>query len=501
MPRPLAAIPAFVRSFTPLGVPPIARRNFGREMSSAMLLPMAVACAEGNVVSVLIKKGFIPGVAEQTGRDPASFNQLVALVAAAGPLAMLTSVAWTRLFHGRDRIRAINVLQIVVLLCVGLMALMPVTLAGLYGLVAIMLVARCCLTGIVTARTDVWRANYPESSRAQISGRIAMMTSLIVATTSVLVGAIIDAAPGRETVTALLDGSAGLFDYLRVAPIVLIDTLSPGDTPFDRFRVVYGLALLAGLGGVYAYGKIRWRGRGRHLSIERDAGPERLDTPGPRAMLGVLRNDLVYRRFMVAQFLLGLPNIASGPVFVIALENNFNIGYTMSLLLVQVLPILMPLFTIPVWARLLDRMHVIRYRTFHSWFFVGANLFAGIGLLTGELWVLFVSRILLGVAFGGGMLAWQLGHHDFAKRELASIYMGIHVTLTGVRGLVAPFIGVALYSGVIAGTGAGVLATGIGAWAFLVFAFVGVIATLLFYKLQRDTRSEKGAIATTDRAP
>ncbi|MGI9309213.1 MAG: hypothetical protein ACR2P6_08115, partial [Gammaproteobacteria bacterium] len=38
-----------------------------------------------------------------------------------------------------------------------------------------------------------------------------------------------------------------------------------------------------------------------------------------------------------------------------------------------------------------------------------------------------------------------LGHNDFAPDYLATHYMGLHVTLTGIRGLFAPFVGVLFY--------------------------------------------------------
>jgi hypothetical protein len=38
-----------------------------------------------------------------------------------------------------------------------------------------------------------------------------------------------------------------------------------------------------------------------------------------------------------------------------------------------------------------------------------------------------------------------LGHNDFSNDAWASLYMAIHVTLTGFRGLVAPLMGVAFY--------------------------------------------------------
>ena len=70
-----------------------------------------------------------------------------------------------------------------------------------------------------------------------------------------------------------------------------------------------------------------------------------------------------------------------------------------------------------------------------------------------------------GLHQGGGSLAWTLGHLDFSRRHDAELYMGVHVTLTGLRGLIAPFVGVAL-GGLI----------GWGAWAVaLVLCLLGVL--------------------------
>ena len=50
-----------------------------------------------------------------------------------------------------------------------------------------------------------------------------------------------------------------------------------------------------------------------------------------------------------------------------------------------------------------------------------------------------------GAAFAGANLGWHLGHNDFASLGRSQHYMGVHVTLTGVRGAIAPALGVLLY--------------------------------------------------------
>ena len=51
----------------------------------------------------------------------------------------------------------------------------------------------------------------------------------------------------------------------------------------------------------------------------------------------------------------------------------------------------------------------------------------------------------MGLSMAGANLGWNLGHNDFASLGRAQHYMGVHVTLTGVRGLIAPSVGMLCY--------------------------------------------------------
>lgn len=443
------AVTGFARSFLPGAMPAMSRRNYAWELRSVLLMPAAVACVEGNVVGVIAKKGFVPRVGGEEAHP--SLNYVVAALAAAGPLAMLSSMLWTRLFHQRDRVRCVNVLQLSLLGCVLGLAMAPFNWLGIAMLLLFTLLARSLATGIVTARSDIWRANYPRRARARATGRLTILTTAVVALTSVAIALVMD--------VERLQGHG--------------------------FRVVYvGAIGVAGV-GVWAFSHIRWRGRAQHMARERSDADVALNLPGPRSMLRVLRDDRWYRRFMVAQFVLGAPNLASAAVFIIAMEDVFAPNYTRSIALAHVIPLVMPILTIPMWAHLLDRMHIIRFRVYHSWFFVAANALIGIAMIVESEPLLVLSRVVLGVAFAGGMLAWALGHHDFATRELASIYMGIHATLTGVRGFIAPFLGTLLYQGLTLRP-AGPHVPGLGGWTFIVLAGIGAIAALMFLRMQID---------------
>lgn len=410
----------------------------------------ATACVEGPVVGVIASKAFHAS------------NFFIALITAAPAISNLTAPLWSRLIHGRDRVRAVNAFQLGVLVCVAGMALAPMSELGLWQIVAFTILARCSLTGMIAARTDLWRANYPRERRARMIGVVTLLASLLVGVTALLLGRAMDIGP-------------------------------------HAFSVVYGAAVVSGVLGVRVFARIRWRGRRAQLIAERSNGAptsHRFDHPsaGLPAMLRLLREDRDYRRFMAAQFVLGMPNLAAIPVFIIALKDVFNLDYTGSLGLTQAAVTIVPVIVIPLWAPLLDRMHIVQYRSFHSWVWVLAN---GLMLLA-FLWrhepTLYVSRVVLGVATGGGMLAWELGHHDFAKRERAALYMGVHVFLTGVRGVISPFLGALLYSGI--GIDAWGIANnagafkGIGAWAFGVFAAMSAAGALMFMSLGSDMRGQ-----------
>jgi hypothetical protein len=53
--------------------------------------------------------------------------------------------------------------------------------------------------------------------------------------------------------------------------------------------------------------------------------------------------------------------------------------------------------------------------------------------------------MLMGVSLAGASLGWTLGHNDFAPRGEETRYMALHVTLTGIRGLIAPPVGIGIY--------------------------------------------------------
>jgi hypothetical protein len=80
-------------------------------------------------------------------------------------------------------------------------------------------------------------------------------------------------------------------------------------------------------------------------------------------------------------------------------------------------------------------------------------------------WAVYAAHIVFGAGMSGIAVAWNLAPITFAGAADSSKYTGAHVTLTGVRGLIAPLIG------------AGILKYCGFQWVFLASALVFLTAS------------------------
>lgn len=471
---------SYLRDFAPRAQPAFVRRAYAHELVGEMSFTFALAMVQAGVISVIGTLLF--------GVGPMG----VAMITAAPMFANLTSTLWARLAQGRSKAATIAVLQSLFLVLVVSIALLPTRPSNALIFVGLYVLARCVIAGVVTVRTVIWRANYPRHSRSRITGRLLLMTTCMLAVMPLIAG-------------KLFDDKAG-FD-----PRV--------------FRGVYLGAALVGVIGVFAYARLRVR-RERAL-LKQEKNPALAHTHGAASAgrvsaVQVLRTDHHFRAYMVWQFFAGVATMAGNTVMIAFITQQlsalpdgwtlgparlglgeFLIGFILTEAVVQVFVAL----SIPFWAHYLDKVHVTRFRTRHglTWIFTQTTSFfavfaaaSGVGFEWLILLIL-IPRIGQGLLFGGGRLAWQLGHHDFADRHRAATYMAIHQTLTGVRGFIAPFFGVLLYAGWagsdnLLGTGLSVPAwRGIGYWVFAITTAFALIGWLGFVQLDRRVGGDGAA--------
>jgi len=465
-----SAARAAVGSFNPSRVPIMARHNYRRELIGACAFPFALVLFEGSVLSVLVRIGF-EGVAPNV-----MLNTIAAFIGVVPALANLSSFFWVRLVHGRDKIRTITRIQLVMLGAAMMLMLAPRNEIGLVMIAGAALCARVCWAGFTTIRSTVWRNNYRAGIRARITGRFAMVGPTLIALLALGLGSVIDFV-GQAQGWARAWG---------------LDGAGSTDWAWAVFRVAVPAGAAVALIGTVAWRGIRVREHRRLIRLERETSQAEAPSFNPWQMRGVMLRDKDFDKFMTAQFLLGLGNIMSFSMLAIVLREVFEAGNFRSLIVSTAISLLVMPMAVPFWAKLLDGVHIARFRSIHSWVFVVALGVLFYGCLTRQFWPLYVFAALRGVAFGGGALAWTLGHLDFAGEHNASTYMGVHVTLTGVRGVLAWVGGVALYEGLES------VSPGAGVWVFVVCGSLTTLGALGFVALARDL-TKRGAIGQRGR--
>jgi hypothetical protein len=390
---------------------------FRREVLPWTLLGLTLGLVEGATAAVLIKHGF-------AGSAPApAVNLAVALVSGAPALSNVVSFMWANLAHGRARVRLLVTLQATFAVFVGLVGLAPRAQGGLVFAVASVLVARMLWAGILTIRAAVWTANYPRHLAARMTGRIVVWSSLAIAGTAAL--------------------AATAIESRLVSP-----------------RWLYGGAALAGLIGALRYRAMRVRREYQLLAAEAAVGASG-QLFSLRSLTEILKTDPSFREYMFWMGLYGGGALMLTSQMVVVLSDQLHMAAATQIMLLAVIPLVTLPLWVPTWARLFDGRHVVVYRSRQGWWLAAAIFVNVTGALSGSLLVLVVGALILGVANAGANLGWNLGHNDFATLGRAQHYMGVHVTLTGLRGMIAPPLGIVVYEGLEG------LHRGAGRWSLL----------------------------------
>lgn len=413
-----------------------------REIRANASMAIALGALEGGLVGVVVKTQF------ENVADPLWVNLAVGMVAGAPAMANLCSLWVSGLAEGRNKPAWVSALMALTATFLMLMALAPTNAVGLALITAAMIVSRLAWAGVITLRSAIWRANFPRHVRARITGRITIIYSLIIATTAATIGVAMSWWP-------------------------------------DAWRVLFPVAGASGLWAAWRYQTTRVR-QGRR--IQNEELTQRRDRRGGylRASIEILTTDRWYRRYMLTMFAFGGGNLMVIALLVILLNEQFGFARFEQVMITTTLPLItLSIFT-PIWARRLDATHILDYRARQAWMFViSTGLF--VAATISEFQLLFWAGALgLGMAFAGGKLGWNLGHNDFASDDQSTLYMGIHVTLTGIRGLIAPLLGVGVYQALES------LAPGAGRYVLLFPFMLTLGGAVTFVILARLRRREAG---------
>jgi len=384
---------------------PIARVAFRREFVAWTFMAISIGAIEGGTAAVIIKNAFASSISS------VPLNFCMAFVSGAGAYANLLSFAWTALSQGRHKVKLLVTLKALTALALIAIAFAPVSGAwaplGLFLFVAGACAGQILWSGIVNIRSGIWRANYPRRNRAAVAGAFITVHAAVLGLTAIALGALLDTQP-------------------------------------TAFRWAYPLAALCALAAAYAYRRLRVQRHDAMLRSEKE-NPSNTGFRIISAFVLIVRSDRDFALYLCCMFIFGSGNLMMMAPAIAVVSERMALPQHEQMLMAAAIPMLAVPLGVRFWSRFLNKHHVIGFRARHAWSFVLASALIASGCITSLKPLLFAGAGIWGFALGGGKLGWNLGHHDFASPEQASQYMGLHMTLTGLRGLIAPLVGIAVY--------------------------------------------------------
>lgn len=249
----------------------------------------------------------------------------------------------------------------------------------------------------VPLQTQIYRLNYPEETRGKLFALTATMRSL----------------------AAALFGFTGgwLLDW----------------RPDSHAWLLWGFALASAVSGFWTYGL--------------PAMPWKMPEGSQGSLLTSWRwvkADRDFRTLLISWMIMGIGNLVAYSLFVEFLANPRH-GHSLPTKTVAwitgVVPVVFRvLFTYP-WGLLFDRVNFFVVRASLNLVFALSCLcyFCGGSLAW---WV--AGMALFGIANAGGNVTWSLWVTKLAPKHAVAEYMSVHSFLTGVRGIISPYLAFAL---------------------------------------------------------
>jgi MFS family permease len=165
--------------------------------------------------------------------------------------------------------------------------------------------------------------------------------------------------------------------------------------------------------------------------------------------LTLMKQNKAFAAFERSFSIYGMGYIMMQPIIPIYMVDKLQLSYTNNFLAKGILSQVGMLFLAPLFGRLHDKMHPFKYiglsfalLMLFPILFVISSLWAGESVIA--VLIVFIAYTIFGLAMTGVNMAWNMSSIFFAGDDDAAMYQSVHVTLTGVRGLVAPVLGFVL---------------------------------------------------------
>ncbi|HYF35750.1 MAG TPA: MFS transporter, partial [Prosthecobacter sp.] len=173
-------------------------------------------------------------------------------------------------------------------------------------------------------------------------------------------------------------------------------------------------------------------------AIPWDAGPAQNARLG--SALKWIRQDRDFRTLLISWMMMGIGNLVASCLFVEYLANprhGINLPEQTVAWVAGVVPVFFRMISSYPWGLIYDRVGLFKVRAILNIIFAAGILtfFLGHGITA---WT--IGMALWGIANAGGNVTWGLWVTKLAPKHAVAEYMSVHTFLTGLRGLIAPYI-------------------------------------------------------------
>lgn len=368
-------------------------------------------------------------------------DELLAVLMASNFLGLLLVGPLIGFFHRARKVAALS--RILLLISLTLITVVVTPTLAYWAPYLFLLQIFLAQTGValtVPLRATIWRVNYPAVHR----GKIFMIISLCLT--------------------------------LGVSTVIFIYTAAMDHLGLE-YPYIYGISGVCGIAAAYLFSRVRIHHERRTLRQAQEEG-----NPVPLlAGLAVLKTDRRFRIYMSWQMLNGFATLMIETVLVVILADTFKSNWLEGGSAITAVPFLANAITLLFWARFYDRYDIFTVRFYAAMCWALSRAVLILGVWQGSIIIIMLSRLVSGAAMGGGQMAWRLGHMAFAPRDKDALYMGAHVSLTGLRGIIAPVVGLYLYR---------VLGANGGLWLIAISLTAQVVAAFGFRSLRTKFANE-----------
>lgn len=329
----------------------------------------------------------------------------VALFTALGPIALLIGIFGSEMVQDRDK-RPLIFWIGMISRSSFLLFIFVRDLWSFIALSAVFFVLNAFLTPAVSA---MWQANISPAYRSRLWGLTGMVMTVISMAAAYISGVILDHDPWS-------------------------------------YRWMYAVGGILGMAGIYVLAKSPLRGLYKLRAEYAVPTFGRAVIKPLHNLIVLLKQDSNYFHFEAAFFLYGVAFMLLSPALPMYMVNVAKMSYEQSGIATGLLGQLGMIFAAIIWGRMMDR---IGPTLLCAIIFTILALFPAVLLLGPVLsahgvplvYIVYIGYIIFGLGMSGIHIAWSLGPIVFAGNRDASTYLGVHVTLTGLRGSIAPMLG------------------------------------------------------------